>query len=114
MPEDNLDYNPDLVTVSDEAGEEHTFEVLDRIEDDDDRRYVALIPYYSEDDPDEVLEGSAELIVLRVEEEEDESYLCPIEDDDEFNRISRVFEERLADYYENIDEDDIVEENPDE
>ena len=52
--------------------------------------------------------------MLRVEEEEDESYLCPIEDDDEFNRISRVFEERLADYYEIIDEDDIVEENPDE
>ncbi len=108
MPEENQDYNPDLVTVSDDNGQEITFEILDRIEDDDDKRYVALIPYYDPENPDEILEGSAELIVLRVKEDpnDGDSYLYPIDDEDEFNRISRIFEERLSDYYEILDEDD--------
>lgn len=108
MDEETLDYNPDLVTVTDDNGDELTFEILDRIEDDDEKRYVALIPYYDEDNSEDILEGSAELIVLRVEEDETdgESYLCPIEDEDEFNHISRIFEDRLSDYYEILDEDD--------
>ncbi len=107
MPEDTLDYNPDIVTVSDEDGNEISFEVLDRIEDDDEKRYVALIPAYDDEDPGAILEQSAELIILRVEEDEEgETFLCPIEDDEEFNRIGNIFEERLADYYDIEDEDD--------
>lgn len=108
MAEENYDYTPDLVTVSDDNGEEQTFEILDRIEDDDDKRYVALIPYYDPDHSEQILEGSAELIVLRVEEDENDqgSYLCPIEDEEEFNRISQIFEDRLSDYYDIIDGDE--------
>lgn len=108
MADENYEYNPDIVTVSDDDGNEHVFEVLDRIEDDDDKRYVALTPSYNINDPESLLEESAELIVLRVEEDEDgETYLYPIEDEDEFDRISGIFEDRLSGFYDIEDEDGI-------
>ena len=42
------EYNPDIVSVVDENGEEHIFEELDRIETDD-ARYVALLPVYAKE-----------------------------------------------------------------
>ena len=91
------EYNPDIVSVVDEEGKEHVFEELDRIETDD-GRYVALLPMY--DDPQEMLDDSGELIILKVEEENGETYLCPIEDEDEFNEVGEAFEERLSDLFE--------------
>lgn len=96
MPENN-DYNPDIVSVSDDDGKEYQFEVLDRIETDD-ARYVALTPADLSDE--DILNGAGELIILRVQEDEDgETYLCPIEDDKEFNEIGDIFEERLSEFY---------------
>ena len=92
------EYNPDIVSVVDEEGKEHVFEELDRIETEDGSRYVALLPMY--DDPQEMLDDSGELIILKVEEDEDgETYLCPIEDEDEFNAVGQAFEERLSDMF---------------
>ena len=96
-------YNPDIVSVVDEDGKEHVFEELDRIETDN-GRYVALLPMY--DDPQEMLDDSGELIILKVEENDDgDTYLCPIEDDDEFNEVGQAFEERLADLFEFEDDE---------
>ena len=39
------DYNPDIVTLSDDNGKEYTFEVLDAIETDM-GRYLAMLPIY--------------------------------------------------------------------
>ena len=98
------EYNPDIVSVVDEEGKEHVFEELDRIETEDGSRYVALMPMY--DDPQEMLDDSGELIILKVEEEEDgDTYLCPIEDDDEFNEIGQIFEERLSELFDIEDEE---------
>ncbi len=94
----NEEFNPDLVSVIDENGEEHVFEELDRIETDD-GRFVALLPVY--DDAEEILDDSGELIILTVVEDEDgETYLEPIEDDKLFDKIGKAFEERLADIFE--------------
>lgn len=91
------EYNPDIVSVVDEDGKEHVFEELDRIETDD-GKYVALLPLY--DDPQEQLDDSGELIILKVEEDDDgETYLCPIEDEEEFNEVGRAFEERLSEIF---------------
>ena len=96
------EYNPDIVSVVDEEGKEHVFEELDRIETDD-GRYVALLPMY--DDPQEMLDDSGELIILKVEEDDDgDTYLCPIEDEDEFNEIGQAFEERLSELFD-LDEE---------
>lgn len=89
-------YNPDIVSVVDEDGVEHTFEELDRIETDD-ARYVALLPVY--DEAAEILDDDGELIILKVNEEDGETYLEPIEDEDEFNEIGSIFEERLSDLF---------------
>lgn len=97
------EYNPDIVSVVDEEGKEHVFEELDRIETDN-GRYVALLPMY--DDPQEMLEDSGELIILKVEEDEDgDTYLCPIEDEEEFNEVGEAFEERLSDMFDFEDEE---------
>ena len=96
------EFNPDIVTVIDENGVEHTFEELDRIETDT-AKYVALLPVY--DEAEEILDDDGELIILRVSEENGETYLEPIEDDNEFNEIGKIFEERLEDLFSFDDED---------
>ena len=72
-------YDPDIVTVVDDDGKEHEFEVLDRIEADDDKKYIAMIPVF--EGGEDVLDDSGELIILRVVEENGETYLEPIEDE---------------------------------
>ena len=99
------EYNPDIVSVIDEDGKEHVFEELDRIETDD-GKYVALVPLY--DEAEQMLEDDGELIILKVSEENGETYLEPIEDEAEFNEIGQLFEDRLSDLYE-IEDDDAEE-----
>ena len=59
MADNNKEYNPDLITLTDDDGKEYTFEVLDAIETDE-ARYLALLPTY--DDPKKLLEESGELL----------------------------------------------------
>lgn len=93
-------FDTDLVTVLDEDGNQHEFELADAIETDD-GRYVALLPVY--DDPSDIVDGDGELIILAVENENGEDMLVPIEDEEKFDEIAGIFEERLSDLYE-IDE----------
>jgi uncharacterized protein YrzB (UPF0473 family) len=58
-----------------------------------------------------MLDDAGELIVLRVQEEDGETFLVPIEDEKEYDRISAAFEERLSEEYDFIDADDIVPED---
>ena len=73
------DYNPDIVTLSDDDGKEYTFEVLDAIETDT-GRYLAMLPIY--DDPQKILDDSGELVIVKVGEEEEngDEYYYEIED----------------------------------
>lgn len=96
------EYGPDLVSVIDEEGNQHQFEVLDAIETDE-GRYVALVPVL---DPQEAVEDDGELIILAVANEDGEDVLVPIEDDDVFDEIAAIFEERLSEYYEINEEDE--------
>ena len=89
------EYTPEIVTIVDEEGNEHHFELLDKIETET-GKYAALLPF-SEDE--EELEEDNELIILKVIEENEEFYLEPIEDDKEFNEIGAIFEERLSELY---------------
>lgn len=100
---DELDLGPDIVTVVDDDGKEHTFEELDRIETDDGSRYVALLPVY--DDDVEILEGDGDVLILKVLEENGENYLVQIEDDEEFERIGNIIEDRLIEKYEEDEEE---------
>ncbi len=101
------EYDPDIVSVVDENGKEHIFEELDRIETDS-GRYVALLPTY--DDAAEQLQDDGDIIILKVTEENGETYLSQIEDDAEFDEIGQLFEDRLMDLFEDDEEDEDGEE----
>ena len=97
MAEMNNEYNPDLITLSDDNGKEYTFEVLDAIETDE-ARYLALLPTY--DDPQKMLDDSGELVIVKVGEENGEEYFYEIEDDDEYESVADAFINRLEDFFE--------------
>ena len=102
MPENENDYGPDILTLVDEDGHEHEFEIADIMEFED-NRYMALIPCAEK--PEDVLEDSGELVVLKVVVENEEEFLEPIEDEEEFGRVSDQFMERHEGVYEFEDED---------
>lgn len=100
MSENNTneyEYNPDLVTLTDDEGKEYTFEVLDAIETDE-GRYLAMLPTY--DDPQKMLDDSGELVIVKVQEEDGEEYYTEIEDDDEYETVADAFVDRLEDFFE--------------
>lgn len=90
-------YGNNLVTVLDDEGNEHQFELLDAIETDE-GRYVALLPIYTE--AEAALEDDGELVILEVVNDNGDDLLVPIEDDEVFETIADAFQERLEDYYE--------------
>lgn len=96
----NQDYDPDIITLTDDDGKEYTFEVLDAVETDT-SRYLALLPVYA--DPKSMLDDSGELVIVKVAEEDGEEYFCEIEDDDEYETIADAFVDRLENFFE-IDE----------
>ena len=91
------EYNPDILSLTDDNGKEFVFEVLDAIETDQ-GRYLALLPVF--DDPQALLDDSGELVIVKVGEEEGEEYYYEIEDDDEYETIADAFVERLQDFFE--------------
>ncbi|MBE6749846.1 MAG: DUF1292 domain-containing protein [Ruminococcaceae bacterium] len=93
----NNEYNPDIVTLTDDNGKEYTFEVLDAIESDM-GRYLALLPTY--DNPQKLLEESGELVIVKVGEENGEEYFYEIEDDDEYETVADAFVDRLEEFFE--------------
>ena len=91
----DMEYGPDLLTLVDEEGVEHEFEVVDTL-DKDDETYFALVPVMDESNISDV---DGELVILKVVEEDGEEFLEAIEDDDEFDDISDIFMERLEELY---------------
>lgn len=99
---EDKDFDFDIITVTDDDGVEHQFEEIDRIETDDGNRYVAMLPIF--ESGDELLEDDGEVIILKVIEENDETYLVEIDNAKEYNEIRDLFQERLDELFE-YDED---------
>lgn len=99
----NEEYGPDIITLMDEDGQEHEFEMVDTL-DRDGERYVALVAAY--DDPDEQLQDDGELVVLKVVTEGEEEFLEAIEDEVEFDEIAAIFMERLEDEFDFTEDED--------
>lgn len=96
MEDNELDF--DIISVTDDDGNEHQFEEIDRIETDDGNRYVALLPIL--EDAEEILEDDGDVIILKVLENDGETYLIEIENEDEFIQIREIFEERINKMFE--------------
>ncbi|MBR6507636.1 MAG: DUF1292 domain-containing protein [Clostridia bacterium] len=84
-----MDYNEyNTVTLIDEDGVETEFEVLGTLEDEG-NTYVALVPCDSQEN---------EFVVLKIVVGEDgEENLITIDDDDEFDKVSQMFEDCFMD-----------------
>ena len=87
MAEDEF-YEPDILSVFDEDGNEILFELLERYETDD-NTYVAITEYHDNDE--DIVEGNCEVIILKAENDENgEEYLIEIEDEMEFEQVSDI------------------------
>ena len=99
--DENERMEKDVISLLDEDGKEHEFEIVDALELEE-KQYLALVPLYDESQAEEALEDSGELVILRVSEETDEDgeqYLDAIEDEDLYNRVAELFMGRLEDYF---------------
>ena len=94
---ENNEYGVDIISLSDEEGNEYNFEILDRLETEE-GDYVALLPIY--DDAKEMLDDNGELVIMKVGEENGEEYYENIDDDDEYDTVADAFIERLQDMFE--------------
>jgi len=95
----------EIITLTDEDGQEHQFAILDVIEVDN-KEYAILIP------TDEAeAENEDEAVILRLETDESgEEVLVDIEDDEEWQRVAQVWEELV----ESEDDEEEDEEDEDE
>lgn len=94
-----------LISLLDEEGNAHEFEHLATVEYAG-ASYVALTPVYER--PEDLLEGDAELVILKIIEDEEsgEEMLAALEDDSEFEAVSQEFEKILGEDYDFIEEED--------
>lgn len=101
---EDMNYTPELYTLEDEDGVEQTFELIDQLELGNDS-YFAFIPYAP--DPEELLNSDGELVILKeIKDENGETILATIDNDEEFDKIGGIFLERLSEAFEEFDEDD--------
>ena len=83
--EEELDYEPEIIYIPDEEGNEEEFEVVMKFEvDDSDQKYMMVVPVDSEEETDEVY-------AFRYEEDGDDLKLYTIEDEAEWNMVEETF-----------------------
>ncbi len=90
-------YMPDIISVTDDDGNEIEFELLERYETDD-AVYVAITEY--RDDAEEIVEGDFEVIILKVfEDENGDEYLEEIQDEMEYEQVSDILMAKVEEKY---------------
>ena len=90
------EYTPDLFELIDEEGNKKQFELFDAIEIDGEQ-YYAMLPAIEDED---YLDSDCDLVILKSIEEDGEEILASIDDDEEFDKVSKIFLERIDDSFE--------------
>lgn len=86
--EEFVDNTMDVVTLTDDEGNEHEFELLGSVElDGDDNEYIVLAEIIE----DEILYDDP--LICRIVDEEEESILYPVDDEDVIEKIIDKFNE---------------------
>ena len=101
MDNNNKEYEPEILILTDEEGNELNFELLASLEDGG-VEYKALIPV----DENGNEEGDEYIILRCAVDENGEPVLETIEDDEEFDRIADIFDDDMADVFYDEDEGD--------
>ena len=95
IPQEENAYQPDLMTLQDEDGNEITFEVIDAL-DHKGVHYLAVVEYV-EDEED--LDEDAQLVILSVGRDAEGEYLDVVDDDETLMEVGALFEKRLSDNF---------------
>lgn len=83
--EQNNEFEPEIIYIPDEDGNEEEFEVIMKFEvEDSDKKYMMVVPVDSEDETDEVY-------AFRYEEDGDDLKLYTIEDEEEWSMVEETF-----------------------
>ncbi len=86
------EFDSDIITLVDDEGTEHEFEILDVI-DNDEGTFYALLPNF--ESPDKSLDFSATYFIFQEVEEKGEKLLIEVEDTDLLDKIANLFETRF-------------------
>ncbi len=87
------EYGNDFVMLTDEDGNEQEFEHIDTVELDG-QVYMAFIP------AELAAEDEAEVVILKVVEEDGEEILASVEDDAEADRVYDIVIQHVEELYE--------------
>ena len=97
------EYEADLLTLLDDEGQEHEFEIIDELENDD-GHFLALVP--TQQEADELVSDAETYYIFEVIEEDGEEQLQEVEDDELLDKLAAIFEERFNEAYFDEDEDE--------
>jgi len=91
----------EIISITDENGEDAEFEVIMKFEVDDadskyaTNQYMMVVPLDADDDADE---DTDEVYAFRYEEDGDDLTLHSIEDDEEWDMVEETFNTLLAEF----------------
>ena len=89
------EYTPELIELVDNEGHKKNFELIDAAEIDGEQ-YFCMIPSVEDEN---FLEEDCDIVLLRIIEEDGEEILASIDDDDEYDKVSAFFLERMKDAF---------------
>ena len=97
----NSDFTPDLMTLIDDEGKEHLFEILDSLENENGTFY-ALFPKSNKDVDDSEIESN--YYIFEAIDDNGEQVLSEVEDPELLNSLAQTFESHFEELYEINDE----------
>lgn len=102
----NEEFGPDVLTLVDDEGNEHEFEVLDVI-DNEDGCFYALLPTF--ESPQDSVESEGTYYIFEAIEQDGEQQLAEVEDEELLDKLAELFESRFDELYD--EEEDISDES---
>lgn len=89
-------FEADLITLIDDDGQEHEFEIIDELENDE-GHFMALVP--TQQDPEDMASDAETYYIFEVIEEDGEEQLQEVEDDALLDKLADIFETRFNEAY---------------
>lgn len=97
------EYEADLLTLIDDEGQEHEFEIIDELENDD-GHYIALVP--TQQNPEDVSSDAETYYIFEVIEEDGEEQLQEVDDDELLDKLADIFESRFNEAFYDEEEEE--------
>ena len=99
----NDEYSADLLTLIGDEGNEHEFEILDVI-DNDDGCYYALLPTF--ENPQDSVDADGIYYIFEAIEENGEQQLAEVEDEELLDRLAEIFESHFDEMFDEAEDEE--------